>query len=39
MNSATNVLSDQMGDIAYEISGLNASFQWGFGQMIAQLAA
>ena len=37
MESVTSVLSDQMGSIAEEISGLNASFQWGFGQMIAQM--
>jgi len=37
MKSNTRALSDQMGAIADEISGLNATFQWGFGQMIAQL--
>jgi len=30
-------LGGQMDQIAGEIAGLNASFQWGFGQMIAQM--
>lgn len=30
-------LGGQMDQIAGEIRGLNASFQWGFGQMIAQM--
>ena len=48
MESSTRVLSEgidagfsmlagEMDMIAQEISGLNASFQWGFGQMIAQM--
>ena len=37
MESSTRVLSGQMEMISSEISELNASFQWGFGRMIAQL--
>ena len=37
MISGFDMLGGQMDVIAGEISGLNASFQWGFGQMIAQM--
>ncbi len=37
MSDGFSMLGGQMDLIADEISGLNASFQWGFGQMIAQM--
>lgn len=37
MSDGFSMLGGQMDLIAGEISGLNASFQWGFGQMIAQM--
>ena len=37
MSDGFSMLGGQMELIADEISGLNASFQWGFGQMIAHM--
>ena len=37
MYAGFSMLGGQMDMIAQEISGLNASFQWGFAQMIAQM--
>jgi len=37
MSDGFSMLGDQMNQVAGEISGLNANFQWGFGQMIAQM--